>query len=78
MVEEARESHPPSEGELIFGTWHVYIVVVAILLINISVLIYLRWRMKQQMRDRIGTSVNAAVSQYFALAGQDNPEDSRA
>ena len=58
-----------SEEQTLFGSWHLYAWIVAILIVNFAVMFIVRWRMKHQMREQMNSSVSQAVTQYFALSG---------
>ena len=46
IVSAAHESHSKSEGELIFGSSHLYILTVIVIVLNLGVLLFVRYRMK--------------------------------
>ena len=71
LFEAAQNQDNFTEGEAVFGSWHLYAWIAGILLVNFAVMFALRWRMKRQMRTQMNDSVSAAVSQYFALSGQE-------
>ena len=71
LFSQSRESHQLSEGEIIFGSWHLYLISAVVLTVNIAALVFVRCRMKRQMQSEINSSVNAAVNQYFALPATD-------
>lgn len=69
LFEMAQKQENFSEGDAVFGSWHLYAWIVGILAVNFAVMFFLRMRMKRQMRSQMNESVSAAVSQYFALSG---------
>ena len=69
IYEEALKENK-SELETFFGSWHLYALIIFILVLNFGAMIAVRWRMKRQMRTQMNDQVQAAVSQYFALSGQ--------
>jgi len=71
MFENSQASKGVSEGEALFGSWHLYAWVGGILVINFVVMGVVRCRMKRQMRNQMNSSVSEAVSSYFALSGQE-------
>lgn len=75
FIQEAKVSHSKNEAEQIFGTWHLYLIIVIIIALNLGVLLYVRHRMKTQVRDQMNSSVHDAVSQYFALSASGEAPD---
>ena len=65
IYKDSLKSHQKNEAEEIFGSWHLYVLILGILVLNISVLLFVRHRMKSQMREQLNHNVNSAVSQYF-------------
>jgi len=46
IVSASKQSHSKSEGEYIFGSWHVYLLTAIVILLNVGVLLFVRYRMK--------------------------------
>lgn len=63
-----------TEGQSMFESGRVWIIIGAVILLNFAVMFIVRARMKAQMRSQMNDSVNNAVTQYFALPNGNMPE----
>ena len=46
IYKESLNSHQKNEADEIFGSWHLYLIIFIILVLNVSVLLFVRHRMK--------------------------------
>lgn len=60
-------SKEPDEEEILFGSWHLLVLVMFILFVNFSVIVYVTLKMKRQASSQLNERVNSAVHQYVAI-----------
>ena len=54
-----------------YNKTYIYSIIAVVVVINLGILMYCRRRMKQQSQQSLNMHVQTAVSQYFALSGQE-------
>lgn len=63
IYEEARKKAlRESEADFLFGSWHLYLVVFIVLVVNIGALVYVYQRQKRRVSSQMNSSVQSAVS----------------